>query len=558
MKSVQTILLLTYGTRPGSTKDFEIFDLLRKQRQNQNLDDFILVGVGRFDDLPNAETYIDKLLSSNEEITEQKIIDAMPALKAAINSAREFTKGNDERIVLLSAFASLAYGLRNIDSTTKIATPMLLEKLTKFQNDFPALNDKWKQLSEKLKTSQPQSILNTWLNAFTKDGGLTRLRYLLEKHVITHGLEQLHRDVSIKVNTLDKEIKTLQQKLTNPSLNQLLVSENPNLRILRQSLKELSDSYSYLKTYLERNVLELGVGIDESKDKLSARQKIEEKVNFEVSRWSQWRILLSNVEDGFINLGNQNSNSGKSKLSRLKILDSSSKNNHVFTKSDDFYSLFEESSNNLENFTREEIKCSIQELLKQLSTDLISLNENKTIINIKRIRDNVERCVENNTEVKEVIDELLYIASPSQWEEDIFQTIQIPENNLTGIRPEALFPLPRRDESRNEPALVFDWSPEKDRNNKISISENHLITILRLRDAIITSTRDKLNQVLSKTNQSLNETLRRFLEELILALNNILENKNLLKQIVGEKTAEKTTPDWLNTLQDVVNIPCPL
>lgn len=552
MKSVQTILLLTYGTRPGSTKDFEIFDLLRKQRQNQNLDDFILVGVGRFDDLPNAETYIDRLLSSNEEITEQKIIDAMPALKAAINNAREFTKGNDERIVLLSAFASLAYGLRNIDSTTRIATPMLLEKLNKFQNDFPALNDKWKQLSEKLKKSQPQSILNTWLNSFTKDGGLTRLRYLLETHVITHGLEQLHRDVSVKVNTLDEEIKILQQKLANPSLNSLLVSENPNLRILRQSLQELADSYNYLKNYLERNVLELGVGINETRYRLSLREKVEEKVNSEISRWSQWRILLSAVKNGFINQKTKKSILGVGKgLSPVDVSILKNKGS-IFEKSDDFNPLFEGSFNNLDKFTREEIKCSIQDLLQQLSTEVISLNGNQTIINLKKISDNIKKCTEDDPEFKRVIDTLLLISSPSQWEEAILNEIQIPD------KPEILFPLPLKDENRDEPALMFDWSPGKEYNEKIPVPENHLITILRLRDAMITSVRDSFNQTLSITSHSLNETLKDILAENILALEDTLENRNLLKQLVGEKTIEKTTPNWLIALQDVVNIPCPL
>ncbi|NER88916.1 hypothetical protein [Moorena sp. SIO3A2] len=554
MENVQTILLLTYGPRPGSTTNNEIIDLLRKQRKNQNLDDFILVGVGRFDDLPGAEVGIDKLLSNTEQLTEQKIFDEIPALRKVIENSRKLTKGNDEqRIVFMSAFAALEYLIKNLDSTIKIATPTVLENLNIFQKHFPDLNEKWQQLSERLKKSEPDSILVTWLDAFTKDGGLSRLRYLLENHVATHGLEQLYKDVNVKVQTLVKEQQNLAQKVNNPSLAKLLASENPKLRILRQALRELADSYQALKTHLEKNPLELGVGIDETRSKISLRKEVEEKVNSEISRWSEWRTLFLKIENGIVNL----QPNSRGEFSSRRTTRRTKRERKPFTRSDEFYDRFKDACDNIEKFTQERVDQSIKDWLDELSNNLISLKDNQRTINIKKIRYEIENCVVKKEEIQEYIQELLDdLASPSEWESELLEIVK--ENSFITIDPETLFPLPREDKNSNEPALIFGWSPDhKQANQRIPLYENHLTFILGLRDTMIFSVSDSFIQLLSKTNQTVNKELQTsFLEDAIGRLEeDFLADRTLLKQMVGEEPTEKTTPDWLLILQELVNIP---
>ncbi|AOW98779.1 hypothetical protein BJP34_04315 [Moorena producens PAL-8-15-08-1] len=554
MENVQTILLLTYGPRPGSTTNNEIIDLLRKQRKNQNLDDFILVGVGRFDDLPGAEVGIDKLLSNTEQLTEQKIFDEIPALRKVIENSRKLTKGNDEqRIVFMSAFAALEYLIKNLDSTIKIATPTVLENLNIFQKHFPDLNEKWQQLSERLKKSEPDSILVTWLDAFTKDGGLSRLRYLLENHVATHGLEQLYKDVNVKVQTLVKEQQNLAQKVNNPSLAKLLASENPKLRILRQALRELADSYKALKTHLEKNPLELGVGIDETRSKIPLRQEVEEKVNSEISRWSEWRTLFLKIENGIVNLPQVDSEDEESFFSRRKRQQRIRKS---FTKSDELYPSFQEACDQLEKFIQERVDQSIKDWLDELSNNLISLKDNQRTINVKEIRSEIEDCVVKKEEIEEDIQDLLSLASPREWESMLLKRVK-NKSSIT-IDSETLFPLPREDKNSHEPALIFGWSPDhKQANKRIPLYENHLTFILGLRDTMICSVSDSFIQILSKVNQTVNKELQTsILEEAIVTLEeDFLADRTLLKQMVGEEPTEETTPDWLLILQELVNIP---
>jgi hypothetical protein len=551
MKNVQTILLLLDSTRPGSAKNYQIFDLLRQQRLNEDINDFILVGVGRFDDLPSAEGYIDKLLNDKEPLTEQKIFQEMPALREAIKNARDSTQGKDDRIVLLSAFVALEYGRKNLDSTIEIATARTWEKLSKFQNSFPTLHEKWKQLSERLKKSHPQSVLATWLDAFTKDGGITQLRYLLESHVVNHGLDQLYKDVRTKVKALCDEQKRLQQRLNNPSLRELLAHENPNLRTLRQALQELTDSYKALKTYLERNLLELGEGIDEKRTNIPLKQEIEDQVTSDIFSWSQWRTLLSKTENGIINL-----EQAEPKIRNPYQKSSNKPNTNIFTKSDDFYhNLFAPSCQNLENFTHKRIDQTLKDWLNELSNETVFLKETQRTINIKKQRDDIESCIQKKATLEEEIENLLYAASPSQWVPDILTYVN--DNSFASIDPKLLFPLPLEEQTRGEASLMFDWSPSK--RAIAPIEENHLITILQLRDVMIASISDKLVELVTETTTKANEVQKELLDQTIEFLQTeILPNRSLLRRMVGEEESQGAFPDWLEVLQEVINIRCPL
>ncbi|NEQ17159.1 MAG: hypothetical protein F6K44_26795 [Moorea sp. SIO3E2] len=160
-------------------------------------------------------------------------------------------------------------------------------------------------------------------------------------------------------------------------------------------------------------------------------------------------------------------------------------------------------------------------------------------------------------EIQEYIQELLDdLASPSEWESELLEIVK--ENSFITIDPETLFPLPREDKNSNEPALIFGWSPDhKQANQRIPLYENHLTFILGLRDTMIFSVSDSFIQLLSKTNQTVNKELQTsFLEDAIGRLEeDFLADRTLLKQMVGEEPTEKTTPDWLLILQELVNIP---
>ncbi|MGB3651909.1 MAG: dynamin family protein, partial [Rivularia sp. (in: cyanobacteria)] len=180
MENVQTILILIEGRRAGGSRSLEIFDMLQQQRQNQVLDDFIVAGVGRFDEMDLGEEI------TNESLTQPIDLSQLEVLETAIKTARSYTKEKDQRIVLLSGFMSLETTMRRF-SQVKVGSDKILPKLNNldFQRKSEQLRAKCKQLSEQLNESDP-TVANL-LKEVANDGGINYLRILLEKHINNHG-----------------------------------------------------------------------------------------------------------------------------------------------------------------------------------------------------------------------------------------------------------------------------------------------------------------------------------------------------------------------------------
>ena len=71
LAQVQTILVLLNGKSPGSDRAHKIFTMMQQQRPGQDLKDLILVGVGRFDQLPleseGGERELDLLINNQSD-----------------------------------------------------------------------------------------------------------------------------------------------------------------------------------------------------------------------------------------------------------------------------------------------------------------------------------------------------------------------------------------------------------------------------------------------------------------------------------------------------------
>ena len=581
MGKIDTILLLTSARQPGSTRDYEILDILQQQRPNEVLDDFIVVGVGRFDELPQAKEHIDNLLNKEEEeqLTEPTVIQRIPALQKAIESARALTKGNDERIVLLSAFVALDKKQQGY-STIKVASQEILNQLIApdFQKNSTLLLNKWKQLSKSLKKSQPDSMVATWLEAFCEDGGIGRLRRLLEKHIADHGLEQFRKDASDQVITLCAGQKALQDIISNPSFRNVLASENSNVLILRQTIRELAYKYRTLKMYLEKNPFEFGVSIDESKGGTPLRDVIVEKVTSDIFHWSQWRDLFNKVqvEDGKIRLSDVKRRSifekRKGSQGEAEIT--------VVTTTEDLYPVFSETVKKLREFTSEKLLEAIKKFWNELYTEKVSLQADKTTIDLPYLNNQLRTYIKNAESESE---DLIHIASIelevvlSEINEDFLgdsspehDTSQDQENSLaetkfkevcllTSKDAKTLFPLALEDKESNRVSQTLPWSPNKKRTNQTS--ENHSVVVLQMRQAIIDSVNEELVSLIGKVNQKFNEIFERVLEDIIRELEKSLNDKERLRRLaIGERRGEEVTPNnnRLEVLQKMASIKCPV
>ncbi len=73
LKDVQTVLLLLNGKSTVSDRANEIFPMMQQERPGQDLKDLILVGIGRFNQLPleseGGERELDKLVDNSQSIS---------------------------------------------------------------------------------------------------------------------------------------------------------------------------------------------------------------------------------------------------------------------------------------------------------------------------------------------------------------------------------------------------------------------------------------------------------------------------------------------------------
>ena len=183
LAQVQTILVLLNGKSPGSDRANKIFTMMQQQRPGQDLKDLILVGVGRFDQLPleseGGERELDLLIanqSDSQPLQTNAVFQKLKVLKTIIDGAEAFTSQKD-RIVLLSPLLGLSEFAKR-SSQIKAGSEEFLANL-----DYPdylerpkKLQQKWGDLSEALLAADGRNQLGRQLGYFAQDGGISKLR----------------------------------------------------------------------------------------------------------------------------------------------------------------------------------------------------------------------------------------------------------------------------------------------------------------------------------------------------------------------------------------------
>ncbi|MGB3655433.1 MAG: hypothetical protein WBA41_30080, partial [Rivularia sp. (in: cyanobacteria)] len=371
-------------------------------------------------------------------------------------------------------------------------------------------------------------------------------------HINNHGLKQLCDDVNIQVNELRGEQTKLQKMLNNSSLQEeLLAYQNSPLHNLREVIRELTDNYTALKTYLEKSPLELGVRIDEQRSGIPLTKVVEDDVDFDIFSWNEWRNLINNLNNGKINISKSEDKKEVDEFD--KIFGGGSQVSIPPTKSDDFYEIFAETVKKLEQDTREKIDKAIEDFLKELSNETVSVQGNHTTINLPDLRKRLIKCLPSSQ-----IDNLLDVASNPMaklWEDKIKASIK--DRKLPEIEPKDIFPLACEDKDKNKPGQKFIWDPDRSHIN--TGQENHQITMLQLRDAMIVSLTQKLVELVHEANKLVNEQLiTEVLNKIISRLGDLSRNNQQLRSIVyGDSQPDNSIPDWLESLNKLSSIEHP-
>ncbi|WP_071187325.1 dynamin family protein [Trichormus sp. NMC-1] len=541
LAQVQTILVLLNGKSPGSDRANKIFTMMQQQRPGQDLKDLILVGVGRFDQLPldseGGERILDFLIEdhlNSQPLQTDIVFQKLKVLQTIIDGAEAFTSQKD-RIVLLSPLLGLAE-LAKRSTTVKAGSEEFIANL-----DYPdylerskRIQQKWGKLSERLLITETRNTLGRQLGYFAQDGGISKLRELIQNHVATHGLKQLYEDTRRAADVVRQQQEQLKDIIEEIHEQGIPTVDNPALVELRLGIESLDKAYRNFQKDLGKEPLKDRRGVVVS-------DVIKDELTYRILNWSQWTLLFNKSQNGTIALA-------ESKGAAGKLFDRGNRiNNSLPTKSDDFYPEFEKTIKELEDFARDRIRQAVVDLLGKLASQVVLERENLQNI----LKPEIEQFIEERfgVEAADLFYKLLLGCDPNQWKEAIILEINSQDK---AISPEMMFPLARRDEKHNI-GQIFDWSPDKNQNSPRAA--NHQMFVLRLRDEITASASLHLVQYVSEVNQQVNAELEGILDQIIPSLQNLSKKEELLRYIAaGDAPPELAIPTWLQILSGIAEI----
>lgn len=540
LAEVQTILVLLNGKSPGSDRANKIFTMMQQQRPGQDLKDLILVGVGRFDQLPleseGGERELDLLIDDNHtpQLTGEMVLRKLKVLQTTIDGASAFTV-NQDRIVLLSPLLGLAE-LAKRSSSVKAGSPEFLANL-----DYPEylerskrLQQKWRRLSDRLLESDARHGLGRKLGYFAQDGGIAKLRELIQNHVATHGLKQLYEDTRRAAENLKLQQENLKNIIAEIHAQGIPTGDSQALIDLKNAIESLDKTYRHFQK-------DLGTQPLTDRRGMMVSDVVKDELTFRVINWNQWTLLFNKVNNGTITLT-------ESKGAAGKLFDRGSRvNNSIPTKSDDFYPAFAKTVQEVEEFARDRIRQAVVDLLSRLSHHIAPDRDRILAILTPEMEQEIE--AKFGPEEADLFYQLLLGCDPNKWQDVILEEINQKDKSLV---PEVIFPLARQNEKHNI-GQIFDWSPEK--NPGLVKSANHQLFILRLRDEITASASLHLVQYVSEFNQQVNSELEGILDQIIPTLQNLSKKDGLLRFIAaGDSQAGIAVPTWLQNLTEIANI----
>jgi len=529
LKDVQTVLLLLNGKSTGGDRANEIFTMMQQERPGQDLKDLILVGIGRFNQLPleseGGERELDNLIaddSDNQSLSETTILSKLNVLRTTIDQASAFTT-QKERIVLLDQRMGIA-DLAKRSTRITVASPDFLANL-----HYPGsldqsrrMRDKWGKLSQKLQATDSRSTLGKQLGYFANDGGIGRLRELIQTHASTHGQRQLIEDTKRAYQTLCKQQQQLKAELAKIEEQGIPVQESQALLDLRESIRTLDKGYEKFKQNLSKEPLKNRSGV-------TVAETVKEELIFKIFNWREWTLLFNRAKDGIIKLPKSQG--------------------AIPNKSEDFYPTFEKTIKELEKFAGDHIRQAVIDLLNQLADDTSLQREQIQGIISAETKDELKKDIEDKLgpDAADLFDELTVGCDPRLWLEKIFGDVDSRNQPLS---PQTIFPLARHDGH----GTIFHWSLQAKEIK--SSPANQQMLVFRLRDEITASASLHLVEYVSQVNQQVNKELENILDKIILALKIISKEQDLLRYLAEKESRQETaTYNWLEIISEIASTP---
>ncbi len=557
LAEVQTILILLNSRTPGNDRANRIFTLMERGKQGQDLKDRILVGVGRFDQLPEEMRVLDQLIDlpdddspfqnllEPEPLSEPEVLQQLKALDKVLTDAYAFTARRDQ-VVLLSPMIGLKHQSEQW-STLQAGSEEFLANLVYVGSSIKQAQEmraKWEKLGKRLLQTEPRSLLGRQLLDFAFDGGVSRLRSLLGTHIAQHGLKHLSKDVDLAWQNLQREgtrLATIQKKL---QLQDIPIVDSDSILKLRDILQNLVKIYSDFRDQCWSEPLQ------DSQRGVPVSDVVYEELTFEVFRWEQWNLLFHRAnEQGIIELP---------KFTKGILIDidptlDQDREDGIPNTSDEFFPVFENTFYRVARFACDRTQAAVVDRLNTLSYSVEQWRELlEEVLPADQQSERVRQIRQKNKNAQ-LLQILLGVSThPERLQAKLFQSCELQAESLPGVKAAELFPLAQRDRTHPH-GQFFDWALDKPKSERVP-ADNEVL-VLRLRDEMISCAGVQLVQFVSEKNQKVNEWLNDVSVELINALQTLLRDEALLRDIVTDHAAtQQQTHPLLGVLSQLTSL----
>jgi len=527
LEQIQTVLILLNGRKPGGDQGLKLYNLLQEHRAGQDIRDMVLVGVGRFDQLPlgaEGESRLRELAGSaaagdssssssslpNGPLTGKDCVKLLPILGSAISGAEALVPpGRSDRIVFLSPLFHLKK-LEERNVGLKVGSDAFMENARQDVANAVALAPFWRSLGERLSPKsdgKSRTDLAKWLGDYAEDGGISRLRGLILSHVQVAGFAQLRQDTDRDFEALRDAQKKFRDALPGAAAMQDSRTVDDRIVAAEKALAQLAEFYQNQIHQLKNTPR---FTVTENDAPRTLEEILQEEVAFHVADWPVWDTLLQSVNSGRIVEITAQADRPGSVFGPSDEDEEDERDTVAFpTRSEDFFPSFEQTISHLNQFTRQLIDRGAEEYIQKLSPagtaakltfgaaiDRKSLAKEVKALNLgQRSTDLVPaiRAAVNPGSRMKIGLFRTDIASEDAPEES---SADLPLASLDAAK---LFPLARS--TKDSPGRVFGWAAKLQGAPADSRPEPqlaHPAMALRIRDELVRVLRQQSAQMLNE------------------------------------------------------------
>ncbi|MFF4433770.1 hypothetical protein ACFYZ4_32015 [Streptomyces sp. NPDC001513] len=291
--NVHTILLVLSASRAESKGASAFWEMLTEDgRQPQALASAALVAANAFDlakppalsQYPDGPLPLEKLLPHAAEINGVHVY------------GNKFVAQREDGIVVVSSVSAiraheLSYTATSLETRDRISAAL--------RDLDPPGTRRWEPIAARLAAAEPANAWTPRLRAYDEDGGITRLRTLIENHVRRHGLAQKLERAQSSHHKLARELTVLRGHVRRAGGGGR-----------SEEYRELSQRLTEFRRLLDRMLPALhalrdgglpggpdgGPDAQEGGGRPPRRNETAEAVRDEVFDWREWQELLGRAE----------------------------------------------------------------------------------------------------------------------------------------------------------------------------------------------------------------------------------------------------------------------